>query len=407
MLQLRDILEPLIFSAFLVAAIEKPVDSTHRFLSGRCECCKRRSRNLAVGSPAAAMEEARSAVGAGTQQAQTTSRGSAETAEEARPVMPRSSSAPTFREMIVEEAVACDGCLRILAVITVLFLISLFLFGIGAMVFYSALHMKEEWPVYKDGAIRVFNSTEVFVDQILHNLHVPQGDVDAYIRHTYQGFLTGAETMLWKFLNEILTDVSGAFSWILLTFLYVFFWLLKPLPQTDKLNELVRSYILKKTIICLGYGVCVAMLFFSLHIDLAAVFGLLAFILNYLPEVGPFLSMCLPIPVILLDGRISNPGATLCAATLGQILLKFLFTNYLEVILVENDKMMAIHPIWILLGLTFFGFVWGPVGMLLSVPILALVKVAAVPENEIVPKPYGLPILACLEGRAYRKGEVQ
>merc|ERR1719213_1300228 len=111
------------------------------------------------------------------------------------------------------------------------------------------------------------------------------------------------------------------------------------------------------------------------------------------------LSMCLPIPVILLDGRLSNPLATLCAALLGQMLLKFIFANYLEVKLIEDDRMMMIHPIWILLGLTYFGFVWGPVGMLLSVPILAMLKVAAVPENGVIPKPYGMPILACLEGR--------
>merc|ERR1719161_259800 len=308
--------------------------------------------------------------------------------------------------MMVEEAVQCDGLIRIISVMVVLFAISCVLFGLGVMVFYSGMHMKEEWPAYKSGALRVGKTLEAAIDGVLHSLKLPQGDIDKYIKSSYQGVLEGAEKLLWNLLNRLIADVSGALSWVLLTFLYVFFWLLRPLPLTDKMNEFIRSYILKKTIICLGYGFCVGMLFFILHIDVAAVFGLVSFTLGFLPEIGPMLSMVLPIPVILLDGRLTNPLGTLCAALLGQMMLKFIFSNYLEVKLIEDDRMMMIHPVWILLGLTYFGYVWGPVGMLLSVPILAMFKALLMPETGMVPKPYGLPILACLEGRLYKKGEM-
>merc|ERR1712196_163703 len=103
------------------------------------------------------------------------------------------------------------------------------------------------------------NVTEQAVDHLMQTFHIPQGDIDKYAKQTYQGLLTGAEKVLWTLLNRVLADMSGGLSWVLLTFLYVFFWLLRPLPMTAKMNEYIRSYILKKTIICLGYGCCVGL----------------------------------------------------------------------------------------------------------------------------------------------------
>jgi predicted PurR-regulated permease PerM len=397
MLQLRDILEPLIFSGFVVAAIEKPVEHVYQTLTS-CDrifpCLRRQQRS---GNAGVQVEEGERRPLQASEQRST----SGQPAHE--PVSPARNRSAL---LMVEETVQCHGLLRIVAVLVVLSAISLALFGLGVIIWYNCMQMKEEWPVYKAGALRVAGSFEKFVDSVLKNLHVPQSNIDSYAKKSYEKLLSATEHLIFAVLNGFLENASQALSWLLLTFLYVFFWLLRPLPLTDHMNEFIRSYILKKTIICIGYGICVGVLFFILHIDLAAVFGLASFMLSYLPEVGPILSMALPIPVILLDGRLTNPLATLCAALLGQLLLKFIFSNYLEVKLIEDDRMMMIHPVWILLGLTYFGFVWGPVGMLLSVPILAMFKALVIPDTGVVPKPYGLPVLACLEGRLYRKGEM-
>lgn len=385
MLQLRDILEPLIFSAFMVAAIEKPVEHVYKILTS-CHLTPCARRRQSTDNTEAAEEE-----------------GEAQPLQAAHRLSAPQQAVEDLR--LVEE---CHGCLRIIAVLIVLSAISLGLFGLGVMVWYNCMQMKEEWPAYKAGALRVAGSFQKLIDTIGRNLNLQsRTDVDHYVKASYEKLLTATEQLIWGLLNKVLENVSQGLSWLILTFLYTFFWLLRPLPLTDQMNEFIRSYILKKTIICLGYGLCVGILFGILHIDLAAVFGLASFALSYLPEVGPIIAICLPIPVILLDGRLKNPLATLCAATLGQLLLKFVFGNYLEVKLIEDDRMMMIHPVWILLGLTYFGYVWGPVGMLLSVPILAMFKVLVIPETGVVPKGYGLPILACLEGRLSKKAESQ
>jgi len=393
-LQLRDILQPLVFSCFLVAAIEKPVEGIYRVLTGRvgCGCCSKRKRETPRDVSFSRERPVDEAAG------------------ENQPILPDQRDHPsctprTMAELLLAQETACDGCMRIIAVMAVLFVCGCIIAGLGVMVFYSAMSLKEEWPAYKAGAIRVVNSTDLMFDHICKSLHIPQGKVDQYIKESYAKLLNGTESVLWNLLNKVLADLSASLSWMFLTFLYVFFWLLRPLPLTEKLNDIIRNYILKKTVVCLGYGICVGLLFWALHIDLAAVFGLISFVLNYLPEVGPILAMIFPIPIILLDGRLERPFGTLCIALLGQLFLKFLFANYLEVKLIENDQQMNIHPIWVLLGLTFFGFVWGPVGMLLSVPILAMIKVVAMPDTNIVPRSYGPHILACLEGRMIRKSE--
>eukprot|EP00929_Paragymnodinium_shiwhaense_P067556 TRINITY_DN33986_c0_g1_i1.p1 TRINITY_DN33986_c0_g1~~TRINITY_DN33986_c0_g1_i1.p1 ORF type:complete len:198 (+),score=29.04 TRINITY_DN33986_c0_g1_i1:40-633(+) len=174
-------------------------------------------------------------------------------------------------------------------------------------------------------------------------------------------------------------------------------------------SERVRQY--KKSLVSALFGVCVALLFAMLGIDLAILFGMIAFFLNYVPEIGAFISILVPIPVILLDGRIQEPFVVLCLAILGQLTLKFLFSNILEVKLIEADESMSIHPVWVLLGLSYFGFVWGPVGMLISVPIMAMLKTAAMsavvvfPEDDMLPRA-ALVFRSCLEAAASSQGRV-
>merc|ERR1712194_90785 len=84
------------------------------------------------------------------------------------------------------------------------------------------------------------------------------------------------------------------------------------------------------------------------------------------------------------------------SATGAQLALKFVFANVVEVKLVEADQLMKMHPVIILLAVTFFGFIWGPTGMLLSVPLVAYAKVIILSDS--IPRCYRDPLLILLEG---------
>eukprot|EP00397_Hematodinium_sp_SG-2012_P030876 GEMP01032732.1.p1 GENE.GEMP01032732.1~~GEMP01032732.1.p1 ORF type:complete len:369 (+),score=65.33 GEMP01032732.1:678-1784(+) len=167
-------------------------------------------------------------------------------------------------------------------------------------------------------------------------------------------------------------------------------------PRRRGTHALFQRYIYMKSASCFGYGLSVGILLYVLKVDLAVVFGLTAFIFNFVPEVGAFIAMLLPLPVILLDSRIDNPFFTFAVASMGQMGLKFLFGTVLEVKMVESDQLMRMHPVVILVAVAFFGYLWGPTGMLVSVPIMGYFKISLL--NDSVPAVYRDAILVFLEG---------
>ena len=93
------------------------------------------------------------------------------------------------------------------------------------------------------------------------------------------------------------------------------------------------------------------------------------FILNYIPNVGSMIAIVLPIPIIVLDDNVSSvtmaiglPSAV--QAYVGNVLEPAVFGSSL------NITAMAV-----LLGLVFFGALWGLPGAVLSVPLLGAIKI--------------------------------
>jgi len=296
-----------------------------------------------------------------------------------------------------------DEVLRFLSVTIILLLVAVIVGLTVAMLFQGVAQVKDNWSSYRQGLQRLERVQDDFVDKVGKEIRM-NDKLDEKVKQAYRKLLVQAEDALWVGASELASALSEGISHAFLLLLYVMFWLMQPLPTSGKVVRIVRSYLLKKTFVSFLYGSCVMLLFFAMGIDLAILFGLISFLLNFIPEVGSFVSMIIPMPVILLDGRIEQPFLVLALATAGQIFLKFVFANVLEVILIEQDKEMKLHPVWIILGLCYFGFVWGPIGMLMSVPLLALMKSAALSAQEIMDEDEALCIASkmlssSLEGR--------
>merc|ERR550532_585016 len=122
-------------------------------------------------------------------------------------------------------------------------------------------------------------------------------------------------------------NLSSTLVSVLMTFLYTIFWLCHPVYVQESVAVLFKRYIMLKTIASAGYAFCVWVLLHTLGINLAVVFALITFLFNFVPEVGPFLAAMLPVPVIIFDGRLSNPWLVLGIALGGTLVLKFIFGN--------------------------------------------------------------------------------
>jgi predicted PurR-regulated permease PerM len=288
---------------------------------------------------------------------------------------PLTENIPTLATMFA------DGLIRLFAVfcsVGMLFMVILFFFYLLG---HGAMQLKDNWSAYRNGLARLKELEHQIVDQLSNDFHM-EHSVDRDLKMVYDKILERASEVVWEVVNEIVRNVTEGLGSMLIMLLYVMFWLLQPLPTGGRVSAMVRSYLWKKALVSFLYGFSVAILFYCLQIDLYIFFGVISFFLNFVPEVGAFISMTIPIPVILLDGRIKHPLWVLSISLLGQIILKFAYSNVLEVKLIERDTEMNIHPVWVIAGLSYFGYIWGPMGALMSVPLMSICKMAAQSYTE-------------------------
>ena len=133
----------------------------------------------------------------------------------------------------------------------------------------------------------------------------------------------------------------------------------------------IKLYIVTKVLISVITGVLVGLTLTLLGVEMALMFGLFAFLLNFIPSVGSVISTLLPLPVVLVTPGISPAVAIMAIAIPGGI--QFAVGNVIEPKVMGRS--LDLHPVVILMGLIFWGMLWGIVGMLLATPMTAVVKI--------------------------------
>jgi len=142
------------------------------------------------------------------------------------------------------------------------------------------------------------------------------------------------------------------------------------LAQFSKITDAVNNYLAIKTLVSLGTGIIVGTWVAILGIDFPVIWGLLAFLLNFIPNLG---SIIAAVPPVLLGYIQFGIGRALLVAV-GYGVVNILFGNVVEPKLM--GRKLGLSTLVVFLSLVFWGWVWGPVGMLLSVPMTMVVKIA-------------------------------
>ena len=132
----------------------------------------------------------------------------------------------------------------------------------------------------------------------------------------------------------------------------------------------IRSYITTMTAIAATTGVLVGLVLWALGLHMAWLFGLLVFLLSFIPNIGSIVATLLPIPVAVTQFQdpwmvlavVAIPGAI--HVTMGNLIAPRLMGRGLE-----------LHPVTVLLALAFWGLLWGIVGMVLAVPMVAMLRI--------------------------------
>ncbi|MGC3874247.1 AI-2E family transporter [Halomonas sp. GXIMD04776] len=192
-----------------------------------------------------------------------------------------------------------------------------------------------------------------------------------------------------QFMPALLESIGTLLSQSLLIVLLVGFMLFEtlnfrakiavaldnPAPSLRRFNEFsynLRHYLAIKTLISLATGVLVFMACWATGSSFPLLFAALAFLLNYIPNIGSALAA---IPAVLLMLVTPEGGAVQA----GLLALCYLLINFVMGNLIEPRVMgqtLGLSTLAAFMSLVVWGWILGPIGMLLAVPLTMTLKIA-------------------------------
>lgn len=181
------------------------------------------------------------------------------------------------------------------------------------------------------------------------------------------------------FLAAILEQATTLLANGALIFVFMLFLLIgtskSPAQRAEFLvavEQRVQRYLLVLVALSVSTGVLVGLTLHLLGVPFAVLFGFLAFLLNFIPNIGSIVATLLPLPVILLEPDLAPHVRVL--ALLVPAGIQFVLGNIIAPRM--QGSALRLHPVTILLAIMFFGMIWGIAGAFLATPILAVTKIA-------------------------------
>ena len=141
----------------------------------------------------------------------------------------------------------------------------------------------------------------------------------------------------------------------------------------DRLQKVVtevQSYLGIKTVVSLATGALLGLWAWVMDLDFPILLGLIAFLLNYVPTVGSILAA---LPALFMSLILVGSIGHAVLVVMGYVVVNTLFGNILEPTLM--GRRLGLSTLVVILSLLFWGWAWGPLGALLSVPLTVVVKI--------------------------------
>jgi len=195
-------------------------------------------------------------------------------------------------------------------------------------------------------------------------------------------------------LMQMTTAVFQGFSSLLthgmMTLFLVIFMLLEASALPNKMRAIhidmmdhigkflanVKHYMVLKTLFSLITGLLVSVMLWTLGVHYALLFGLIAFLLNFIPNIG---SIIAAIPAIII-ALIQLGSTTALIVAIGFVVINILIGSVIEPKYMGEG--LGLSTLVVFISLIFWGWVLGPVGMLLSIPLTVMLKIALETQEQ-------------------------
>ena len=264
---------------------------------------------------------------------------------------------------------------KFISYLLVLTIVILIFSILGHIITSSFDALLKDIPIYteklRDTAIAILNWAKSF------GYNIPKEQILEYINPSY----------LFNFTAKTIGNIGSILTYTLLIFIIITFMLFEYDTFSQKIQVIsgnskrsvlpfiritsnIKHYILIKTITSIITGILVALMLITFDIDYPILWGLLAFLLNYIPTIG---SIIAALPALLL-AAISGDLSTFIWVTVSYLVINNGISNFAEPKILGDE--LGISTLVVFLSLVFWGWIFGPIGMLLSVPITLTIKVA-------------------------------
>lgn len=148
------------------------------------------------------------------------------------------------------------------------------------------------------------------------------------------------------------------------------------LASIERFSRSANRYLVIKTLLGVAVGLAIWLWLVILGVDYPILWGTLAFLLYYIPNIG---SILVTIPATLLALVQLGIGSAILT-TVGFLVIYNILGNIVEPKLMGRG--LSLSPLVVFISLVFWGWVLGPVGMVLSVPLTILVKIGLESSGE-------------------------
>lgn len=267
------------------------------------------------------------------------------------------------------------GLPRFLAMLGVLAVLVGVAGAMSALVGSSVRQFTRTLPQYKD---RLQSETQGLLDWL------NERGVPVEVQEVLQSLDPGAAIQL---AGDVFNGFGGVLANAFLIFLTVVFILFEAhsfprklhrilgdatqsLERFDTFSDSLNRYLVIKSLASLGTGLAVALWLVVLGVDYPLLWGLLAFLLNYVPNIGSVLAA---VPAVLF-AYVQLGGAAAAWSAVGFAVVNVVVGNVIEPRFMGRG--LGLSTLVVFLSLVFWGWVLGPVGMFLSVPLTMTAKIA-------------------------------
>lgn len=260
---------------------------------------------------------------------------------------------------------------NVLALLIVILGILVILFAFGLLLSSTVGGFSERIPFYEDKITRSWGSLHIF----LSNYGLIDEDFNFLSLLKSKSIISSSTSILTSF-TKLISDPFIVF------FIYIFMMLevtsfgkkmrylsKESIPELERITKNIRLYFGIKTITSLATGLIIYVSLLIIGVDFALLWGLLAFMLNYIPSIG---SIIAAIPAVILafiqfgffEGMITAVIYLVVNSVIGSIIEPPLL-----------GKNLGLSPLVVFISLLFWGYILGPIGMLIAAPLSMILKI--------------------------------